>query len=76
MTELPIFSTSMMAGVSNAKLAQVAPTPTHNGVMALTLSALASKASASAAHWMVFAAILGAKVCCVCWVNGECSFAL
>jgi hypothetical protein len=26
--------------------------------MALTLSALASKASASAAHWMVFAAIL------------------
>ena len=59
-------------------LAQVAPTPTHNGVMALTRSALASNASASAAHWIVFAAIL----CSVCttilfwlieWRNRRCS---
>jgi hypothetical protein len=78
MTELPMFSTSIMAGVNKAKLAQVAPTPTHNGVMALTRSALASNASASAAHWIVFAAIL----CSVCttilfwlieWRNRRCS---
>lgn len=58
MTELPMFSASTMVGVRSAKLAHVAPTPTHSGVMALTRSAFARKASASAAHWMVFAAIL------------------
>ena len=36
-------------------LAQVAPKPTHNGVIALTLSALARNASASAAHCMALA---------------------
>ncbi len=54
----PTLSASMMVGVSRAKLAQVAPTHTHNGVMALTRLAFASKASALVAHWMVFAAIL------------------
>mmetsp|Transcript_4630 Transcript_4630/g.8021 ORF Transcript_4630/g.8021 Transcript_4630/m.8021 type:complete len:331 (-) Transcript_4630:513-1505(-) len=57
MTDLPTCSASTMVGVSSAKLAHVAHTPTQRGVMALTLSALARKASASAAHWMVFAAI-------------------
>ncbi len=50
MTELPTFGASTMVGVSRAKLAHVAPTPTHNGMMALTHSAFASKASASAAR--------------------------
>ncbi len=54
-TEFPMFRASMIVGVREA---HVAPIPTHNGVMALTLSALARKASASAAHWIVFAAIL------------------
>ena len=58
MTELPTFSASTMVGVRRAKLAHVAPTPTHRGVIAFTLSAFARKASASAVHWMVFAAIL------------------
>ena len=58
MTELPTFGASTMVGVSRANLAHVAPTPTHSGMMALTRSAFARKASASAAHWMVFAAIL------------------
>ena len=48
----------MIVGVSNVNEAHVAPTPTQSGVMALTLSALAKYASASAAHWIVFAAIL------------------
>ena len=47
-----------MVGESRAKLVHVAPTPTHNGVMALTRSSFVSKASALVAHWMVFAAIL------------------
>ena len=45
-----------MTGANRAKLAPVAPTPTHNGVTALTRSALAKNPSASAAHWMVAAA--------------------
>ncbi len=49
-TELPMFNASMIVGAKIAPEAHVAPTPTHNGVIALTLSALASKASASAAH--------------------------
>mmetsp|Transcript_3387 Transcript_3387/g.7582 ORF Transcript_3387/g.7582 Transcript_3387/m.7582 type:complete len:223 (-) Transcript_3387:6-674(-) len=56
-TELPTLSASMSRGVRRAKLADVAHTPTQRGVMALTLSALARRASASAAHWMLFAAI-------------------
>ena len=50
MTELPTFKASMMEGVRSVSEAHVAPTPTHSGVMALTRSALARKASASAAH--------------------------
>ena len=41
---------STIVGVNNAKLAHVAPTPTQRGVIALTRSALANHASASAAH--------------------------
>ena len=47
----------MMVGANRDRLAAVAPKPTQRGVMALTRSALASRASASAAHWMVLAAI-------------------
>ena len=58
MIELRICNSSTIMGVGNAKLAHVAHTPTQNGVMALNLAALAMKVSASAAQWMVFAAIL------------------
>mmetsp|Transcript_2521 Transcript_2521/g.6299 ORF Transcript_2521/g.6299 Transcript_2521/m.6299 type:complete len:242 (-) Transcript_2521:113-838(-) len=57
MTEPPMLRASIMVGARMAKDAQVAPTPTQRGVMALTRSALARKPSASAAHWMEFAAI-------------------
>jgi len=39
----------------NPYLAHVAPKPTQRGVIAFTLSAFASKASASAAHCIAFA---------------------
>jgi len=52
-----MLSASMMVGARREREAAVAPTPTQRGVMALTRSALARRASASAAHWMVLAAI-------------------
>ena len=55
---MPKFDAPMSVGVSSAKLAAVTHTPTQSGLMAFTLSALARKASASAAAWMVLAAIL------------------
>jgi len=48
---------SISTGATSANVAEVADIPTQRGVMALTRSALASRPSASAAHWIVAAAI-------------------